>query len=189
LLASIAEEVSKKDFTRLCRQWIFRPLKMKRTDIRTLQQRASEKHFAIGHHYIKEKDQYARADSFLSTNYAIWLGNREGPGRVSSSAADLLRWDKALYTEKLVKPSTLREAFSPMKLNNDSLSRYGFGWGLRQDPVMGKIVHHTGDNPGYKTHILRYIDKHKTIILLSNNAYANFAAIINETEKVLREAE
>ena len=187
LLASIAEKVNGKEFIKLCRQWIFRPLKMKNTNIRTLEQKASAKHFAIGHVYVKEKDQYIRADSFPSSNYTIWLGNRKGPGRVSSTALDLLKWDKALYTDKLVKQSTLEEAFKPMKLNNDSLSLYGFGWMLKQDPAMGKIVHHTGDNPGYKTHIIRYIEKNKTIILLSNNAHEKFEAVIKEIEKIIRE--
>jgi hypothetical protein len=39
-----------------------------------------------------------------------------------------------------------------------------FGWELRNDPSFGKIVQHNGDNPGYKTEIIRYIDKKKTII-------------------------
>lgn len=186
VLASIAEKVSGKDFIELCRKWIFRPLKMRKTDIRSLHEKASIKHFASGHVYVKEKDKYIRADSFPSSNYTIWLGNRKGPGRVSSTAKDLLKWDKALYTDKLVKQSALKEAFSPMKLNNDSLSQYGFGWMLRQDAVMGKIVYHTGDNPGYKTQIIRYVDKKKTIILLNNNEHENFTKIINGIEEMMR---
>ncbi|MBC7873201.1 MAG: beta-lactamase family protein, partial [Ferruginibacter sp.] len=164
LLASIAEKASGKDFIELCRQWIFRPLKMKSTDIRTLSEKAATKNFAIGHLYINEKKQYVRADSFPSSDYTIWLGNRKGPGRISSTAADLLKWDNALYTNKLVKQATLLEAFSPMQLNDGNFSNYGFGWSLRSDSVMGKVVYHTGDNPGYKTQIIRFIDRQKTII-------------------------
>ncbi len=46
----------------------------------------------------------------------------------------------------------------------------------------GKIVMHTGDNPGYATQIIRYIDEGKIIILLSNNAYKNFDEIIRQLE-------
>jgi CubicO group peptidase (beta-lactamase class C family) len=130
LLASIAEKASGKNFIELCRKWIFRPLKMKNTDIRTLEEKKATRNFAIGHIYIKERDQYIRADSFPSSDYTIWLGNRTGPGRVSSNTVDLLKWDKALYTEKLVKQSTLAEAFTPMKLNDGSFSDYGFGWSI-----------------------------------------------------------
>jgi len=185
LLASIAEKASGKDFIKLCRKWIFRKLKMKSTDIRTLEEKKATKNFAIGHIYVEERNKWIRADSFPSSDYTIWLGNRKGPGRISSTAADLLKWDNALYTEKLIKQSTLQDAFTPMKLNNGSLSNYGFGWSLRTDTAFGKIVSHTGDNPGYKTQIIRYIDKRKTIIVLNNNAHRDFNSIIKQLEAML----
>jgi CubicO group peptidase (beta-lactamase class C family) len=116
--------------------------------------------------------------------YLAWKQKR--PGRISSTAADLLKWDKALYTEKLINQSTLQEAFTPMKLNDGSFSDYGFGWSLRTDPAFGKIVSHNGDNPGYKTQIIRYIDKRKTIILLNNNAHKNFGIILKELEALIK---
>ncbi len=185
LLASIAEKARGKDFIRMCQKWIFRPLKMRSTNIRTLKQKAATNNFAIGHIYVPAKQQYIRADSFPSSDYTIWLGNRKGPGRVSSTAADLLKWDKALYTKKLVQQSILQNAFTPMKMNNDSTSNYGFGWMLRSDPMLGKIVMHTGDNPGYATQILRYVDGGKTIILLSNNAYKDLPVLVQQIEAVL----
>jgi CubicO group peptidase (beta-lactamase class C family) len=186
LLASIAEKASGKDFIQLSRKWIFKKLKMKDTDIRTLEEKKTTTNFAIGHIYVKEREKYVRADSFPSSNYTIWLGNRKGPGRISSTATDLLKWDKALYTNKLVKQSTLQEAFTPMKLNDGNFSNYGFGWTLRTDSAFGKIVSHNGDNPGYKTQIIRYIEKKKTIILLSNNAHANFTAILKKLEMIIK---
>jgi len=186
LLGSIAEKASGKDFIDLCRNWIFRKLKMKSTDIRTLEEKKATRNFAIGHIYVEERNKWVRADSFPSSNYTIWLGNRKGPGRVSSSASDLLTWDQALYTEKLVKQSTLQEAFTPMKLNNGTISNYGFGWEIKNDPSFGKIVQHDGDNPGYKTQIIRYIDKKKTIILLNNNSYLNFNTLLKELEALIK---
>jgi CubicO group peptidase (beta-lactamase class C family) len=187
LLASITEKASSKDFIEMCRKWIFKKLKMKSTNIRTLEEKKATNNFAIGHIYVQERNKYVRADSFPSSDYTIWLGNRKGPGRISSTAADLLKWDKALYTEKLIKQSTLTEAFTPMKLNNDSLSNYGFGWMLQTDSALGKIVQHTGDNPGYKTQIIRCIDKRKTIILLNNNAHMDFNLIISRLETLLKD--
>lgn len=186
LLASIAEKTSGKDFIDMCCKWIFRKLKMKSTDIRTLEEKKATKNFAIGHIYVEERNKWVRADSFPSSDYTIWLGNRKGPGRISSTAADLLKWDKALYTEKIIKQSTLQEAFMPMKLNDGSFSNYGFGWMLRTDPpIAGKIVSHNGDNPGYKTQIIRYLDKKKTIILLNNNASPGFGTILKSMEAIL----
>ncbi len=186
LLASIAEKASGKDFIEMCRKWIFKKLKMKSTDIRTLEEKKATKNFAIGHIYVEERNKWIRADSFPSSNYTIWLGNRKGPGRISSTAADLLKWDKALYKEKLIKQSTLQDAFTPMKLNDGTISNYGFGWELRNDPSFGKIVQHNGDNPGYKTQIIRYIDKKKTMIILNNNAYSNFTPLLKQLEEVIK---
>lgn len=185
LLASVAEKASGKDFIKLCQDWIFKPLKMKNTNIRTLEQKAATKNFALGHILVKERNEYVRADSFPSSDYTIWLGNRKGPGRISSTAEDLLKWDLALYSNRLIKQATLEEAFTPMKLNDGKQSQYGFGWALRNDPVNGKIVYHTGGNPGYSTEIIRYLDRKKTFIILCNNAHESFGKIVNGVEKIV----
>ncbi|MBI2273531.1 MAG: beta-lactamase family protein [Bacteroidetes bacterium] len=180
LLASIAEKVSGRDFITFCNKEIFRKLGMKHTGIRTLAEKAAVKNFAIGHIYVKERDAFVRADSFPSSDYTIWLGNRKGPGRISSTVRDLLKWDQALYTDKLVSQATLAEAFQPMVLNNGKLSNYGFGWIPVTDDPSGRIVWHNGDNPGYKTEIMRFIDQQKTLIILCNNASDQFEHIIKQ---------
>ena len=185
LLASIAEKASGEDFISFCREHIFNLLEMKSTDIRSLEVKKSVANFALGHIYVPEKQRYVSADSFPSSNYTLWLGNRKGPGRVSSTASDLLKWDRALYTEKMISQSTLKEAFSPYTLTTDSLSQYGFGWMLDENPEAGKIVWHNGDNPGYKTIIIRLIDQDKTIIILCNNAHEKFKSLSEEIKKVV----
>ena len=184
LLGSIAEKASGKDFIVMCREWIFGPLKMNSTNIRTLEEKAATPNFAIGHIYVQSRNEFVRADSFPASDYTIWLGNRKGPGRISSTAEDLLKWDQALYTNQLVKASTLKEAFTPMMLTDGNISKYGFGWELPSDKTLGTVVMHTGDNPGYSTRIVRYIDQHKTIILLSNNNFPDFGKLVKEIEKL-----
>jgi len=56
---------------------------------------------------------------------------------------------------------------------------------LRNDPRIGKIVFHTGDNPGYKTEIIRYIDKNKMVIVLCNNAHEKFDEVVKAIEALL----
>jgi CubicO group peptidase (beta-lactamase class C family) len=185
LLASVAEKASGKDFIEFSRDRIFTPLQMSSTDIRTRDQKRGISNFARGYIYVEDKHRYVAADSFPEFNYTIWLGNRKGPGRVSSTSSDLFKWDRALYQERLVKQPTLQEAFTPMKLNSDSLSNYGFGWEIIPDSDRGKIVFHTGDNPGYKTAIMRYIDSDKTIIVLSNNASDSIRSIVSFIQKQL----
>jgi CubicO group peptidase (beta-lactamase class C family) len=169
LLATIAEKASGKNFVTLCRQWIFKPFGMRDTDIRSRAEKITLHNYAIGHGYVKSAEQFIAADSFPSSNYTIWLGNRKGPGRVSSTAQDVLKWDRVLYTQKFLRNATKAAAFAPARLHNGNLSYYGFGWDILQHPVLGKIVSHNGDNPGYKTQFVRCIDADKTIIILSNN--------------------
>lgn len=177
LLASIAEKVSGKDFVELTSEWIFKPLGMKNTAIRSLEEKAAVPNFAAGH--LKDSlGNYVNANKFHSSDYTVWLGNRKGPGRVSSTAEDLLKWDKALYTQKLVKMETLEEAFSPTKLNDETRSYYGFGWEVEPKSPFGKMVMHTGDNPGYKTIIIRFIEEDKTIIVLNNNYHPDMIRLV-----------
>jgi len=185
LLGSIVEKASGKDFVALCRDRIFNPVGMTSTNIRTKKEKDSISNFALGYILVSEKNKYVRADSFPSSNYTIWLGGRKGPGRISSTTSDLLKWDRTLYTEKLVRSQTMNEIFSPAKLNDGSFSNYGFGWMLRSDSVLGKVVYHTGDNPGYKTEILRYIDQDKTVIVLCNNAHKKFDDLVKDVEHLL----
>ncbi len=185
LLASIAEKASGEDFIRLCRDNIFHPLSMRQTDIRNLEDKEKRENMAWGYLYVPEQTRYVRADSFPASNYTLWLGQRKGPGRVSATAGDLLRWDQALYTTQLVNRETLEAAFSPALLKDGSLSHYGFGWEIASDAVLGKVVRHSGDNPGYKNHIIRYVEAHKTIILLCNNAHATFEEVLKGMEQLV----
>tara|TARA_X000000950_G_scaffold50443_1_gene59345 strand:+ start:4650 stop:5774 length:1125 start_codon:yes stop_codon:yes gene_type:complete len=169
LLGSIVEKVTGKDFVEMSKKWIFEPLKMENTSIRSNEEKKELDNLALGHKK-DSLDRFVNANKFLSSDYTIWLGNRKGPGRVSSNVFDLLSWDQALYTEKLVSKKTMEEAFFPYILNDKTLSYYGFGWRLNKD-LKNKIVTHSGSNPGYKTRIVRLLDKRKTIIILSNNDF------------------
>ncbi|EAZ81963.1 serine hydrolase domain-containing protein [Algoriphagus machipongonensis] len=176
-LASIVEKATGKDFVELSREWIFKPLHMNSTDIRSPEEKAKVENFAAGH--IKNSDgKYVNANKFPSSDYTIWLGNRKGPGRVSSIAEDLLRWDQALYTNRLVSQKTMELAFAPAKLNDGTRSYYGFGWSIEPKSPFGKMVMHTGDNPGYKTIIVRYIEENKTIIILNNNYHPDVMKLV-----------
>lgn len=178
LLGSIVEKVTDKDFVEISNNWIFEPLEMKNTSIRSNEEKKELNNLAFGHKK-DSLDKFVNANKFLSSDYTVWLGRRKGPGRVSSNVFDLLLWDQALYTEKLISKKTVEEAFSPYLLNDKTPSYYGFGWKLNNDPK-NKIVSHSGSNPGYKTRIIRLIDKKKTIIILSNNDF-----FLDELEKNL----
>lgn len=187
LLASIAEKASGRDFTEICRTEIFQPLGMKDTDLRTPAERSVIPHFAKGHIADQTGTNFLPADSFPSSNYTIWLGHREGPGRISSTTNDLLKWDAALRNNRLIKKETLNEAYTPMLLNDGQISYYGFGWDIFDNQPNHTIVGHNGDNPGYKTQIIRSVFNGKTLIVLSNNAPDKFDELVKTLQKLITE--
>lgn len=95
--------------------------------------------------------------------------NTTADGSLYFSILDLAKWDAALYTEKLVKKSTLEQMWTPVLLKNGqpNSDKYGLGWGT--DQIRGhRIVEHGGSWQGFNTHITRYVDDELTVVVLSN---------------------
>ncbi len=111
--------------------------------------------------------------------------NTTADGALYLTVYDMAKWDAALYTEKLLKRSSLEQMWTKVKLNNGKTAAHGFGWGLAE--VRGhRLIEHGGSWQGFKAHISRYVDDKLTIILFANQARANqtklardIAAIIN----------
>jgi len=193
LLASIAEQVSGTEFTEYIREMITQPLRMDKTQFRTLQEKVAMPDFAWG--FIPDEGGVQiSADSFPSSNYTIWLGNRKGPGRISSTASDLLKWDRSWYTGHILNEKLITAAYEPARLLSDSLTAYGFGWELRE--MNGRqMVGHSGNNPGYRTLLVRDIEANRTVILLSNNSFESldnlaaglFSVLEKEAEQLKRQ--
>ncbi|WP_409178959.1 serine hydrolase domain-containing protein [Brevibacillus fortis] len=169
LLASIVEHAADTRFADFLQQHIFQPLGMQHTKV--YNRRYSPEliqHYAYGYVYSAQSEALVLPDESSENDFVIYLDGIQGDGAVSSTLDDLRKWDRALYTEKLVKKATLKRAFSPVQLTDNSLSYYGYGWRLREDRVIGKVVHHGGSWPGYRSWLRRYIETDKTIIYLTN---------------------
>ena len=129
---------------------------------------------------------------FISSFGMAWSDSLYGGVGILSKTMDLLKWDRALYSNKLVDQETLQEAFIPYPLANDSSSVYGFGWYVRENFIIkgrncGKRVDHDGLWPGYESSIVRYIDMDKTIIILSNQAPSSKDRLVEEISVLLFE--
>lgn len=96
-----------------------------------------------------------------------------GFGDYISTVDDLLRYDQALYDNRLLKTSTLQQSFEPARLNDGQLqpALFGLGWEISKDSTHGKVVYHSGAAVGLSAILLRNIDKHQTVILFDNCHY------------------
>ena len=101
-----------------------------------------------------------------------------GDGGIYASARDLLKWDQALYTERLVSQSTLKEAFTPGKLADGTETGYGFGWEIRRNSNGSLQVRHSGGWVGFRTHIARDIEEKDTLIVLTSDTSSNLRCIL-----------
>jgi CubicO group peptidase (beta-lactamase class C family) len=107
-----------------------------------------------------------------------------GDGGVYSTVDDLLKWDQALYTDKLVRQSALAAAFVPGSVQEGS-SNYGFGWNIA-DENGEKYVWHTGSTAGFRAFIERRLTSKITVILLTNRGNSKRIEINDAILNILR---
>jgi CubicO group peptidase (beta-lactamase class C family) len=154
-LAEIIRKVSGKPWEEYLRERIFLPLEMNST--RTTNMTVLVPGRANGYGFRDGKYE----------NSAIYFALRPS-GAFLSTVLDLAKWDAALYTDRVFKPSTREQMWTAVKLNNGTTHNYGFGWEL--DTVGGhKLVHHGGSLPGFRSELARFPDDKLTIVVLANS--------------------
>ena len=99
--------------------------------------------------------------------------NTTADGSLYFNVLDLAKWDAALYTEKLLKRSSLETMWTPVKLKSGEPNKdgYGFGWFI-EDRHGHRVVSHDGAWQGFQTTIARYVDDQLTVVMLTNLAEA-----------------
>lgn len=169
LLASVIEKVSGKTYGDYLEQYIFKPLGMKNTFVynRRYAPRAI-KNYASGYVMDDAGERKVLPDSTQRFRYVYTLDGIVGDGMVNSTVNDLLKWDQALYTEKLLPAAERDVLFESGKLNDGTPCSYGFGWFIKDNQEGGKTLSHSGSWPGYITYIERNIKNKETLIILQN---------------------
>lgn len=155
LLASIVEKVSKMSFGDFLKKEIFDPLGMANTFISN-DNKTLKPNMATGY-----KGGWRVAQK-------TFLDGVVGDKGLYSSVLDLYKWDKALYTDKIVSRQTLQEAFMPNGKPLSSKKNYGFGWRMDKLPDSTRIIYHTGWWEGFQTLLVRVMKDTSTIVVLKN---------------------
>jgi CubicO group peptidase (beta-lactamase class C family) len=159
LLGILIHKVTGKFYGDYLQERIFKPLGM--TSTRIISERDIIPHRAAGYELAdgQPKNQEWVSPSFNST----------ADGTLYFTVLDLEKWDAALYTEKLLKRSSLDQMWTVMKLNNGQPNKanYGFAWDI--NAVNGhKVIEHGGAWQGFTCDISRYVDDKLTIVVLTN---------------------
>jgi CubicO group peptidase (beta-lactamase class C family) len=159
LLGIVIHRVTGKFYGDYLQERIFKPLGM--TTTRIISEAEIIPHRASGYELVKGqlKNQEWVSPTFNST----------ADGTLYFTVLDLEKWDAALYTEKLLKRSSLDQMWTVMKLNNGQPNKadYGFAWDIKE--VNGhKVIEHGGAWQGFTCHIARYVDDKLTVLVLTN---------------------
>jgi D-alanyl-D-alanine carboxypeptidase len=156
LLGMIIEKVSGKSYGEFLDERIFKPLGMTQTRVNDLQ--AIIPNRAQGYHW---NGKVLRNGEYVSPTQPF------AAGMLVSTVSDLVKWDAALGSEKLLKKSALESMWLPTPLSKGSPAEYGMGWQVK--PVNGhRLVSHGGGIPGFSTQISRFLDDRLTVIVLTN---------------------
>lgn len=140
-------------------QRIFQPLGMQST--RIISEADIVPNRAAGYHLVKGQ--------LKNQEWVAPTVNTTADGSLYFTILDLAKWDAALYTEKLLKRSSLDLMWTPVKFKNGKANDgdYGFGWFI-EDRHGHRCIHHDGAWQGFETAIDRYVDDQLTVVALSN---------------------
>lgn len=107
--------------------------------------------------------------------------NTTADGSLYFNILDLAKWDAALYTEKLLRASSLQAMWTPVTLNNGKPNSAGYGFGWRTGEVGGhRVIEHGGAWQGFTSNISRYVDDRLTVVVLANLAGAGPETITHQ---------
>jgi CubicO group peptidase (beta-lactamase class C family) len=175
LLALIVEHASGGRYAEFLRRRIFQPLGMQST-LAYEAGVSAVAHRAFG--YSAAAGTWRRTDQSLTSATL-------GDGGIYSSIDDLVKWDAALCHDRLLRPASLRLALQPWVRTDDPQVHYGFGW-----RITGDTRWHSGETLGFRTVIVRYLERRLTVVVLTNrNDPAPYAAAIAIAKEFLPHAD
>ncbi len=161
LLATIVERITGKHFEDFMRDNIFEPLGMHRSYIYSMRGDTVVSTFmdcdVPGHDMFRNGGQTAQND---------YLNGVMGDKIMFSTVDDIYRFCVALNYDLLLPDSIQSEAFRPGSPTWWHEENYGFGWRLHQQHP--GTVYHFGWWKGYRSYIIRYVDKNRVLIVLTN---------------------
>ena len=166
ILGMIIEKLDGRPYAESLQARILKPLDMTST------------YFVSERTLIKGRARGYESDGKGGVKHAQYL-NMDWPyaaGSMESTVLDLAKWDAALYGEKILPKSALKEMWTRTKLTDGKVRDYGFGWELH-NINNSELVEHGGGIHGFATYIRRVPSKELTVIVLLNEGGANPQAV------------
>lgn len=159
VLAEIISRASHMPWSQYLQERIFTPLQMSATRTTTIEELVSDR--ASGYHWM-DTNNYRNAPG---------LPGVRASGAFLSSVLDLIKWDAALNSDKVLSSQQRELLWTPVKLNDGSEKPYGLGWEVGQVGEH-RQVKHAGTMLGFRAQMLRWVDDRLTVVVLVNATQA-----------------
>lgn len=161
ILGHIMEAITGKTYAELLQNRIFTPLEMKNSGYDF-------------HHTVKKKKASGYEKTFKGFEHAEFhdMDIPYAAGAIYSTTHDLMRWERALSSEKLLKKSLMDKMYQTSPHRN-----YSYGWFIDDIPTekYGRQltnISHAGMIQGFNSYVSRYIEDQYLIVILNNTGGA-----------------
>ncbi|MGC4022996.1 MAG: serine hydrolase [Cyclobacteriaceae bacterium] len=155
VLAFIVEKITSKNYSDVLKEKIFEPAKMSSS-------------FFSATHPLPMTIGYING----MPEMVYPIENTIGAGAITSTAEDLLQWNRALTAHTLLPEKETEQMFTPRVPWDEYYADYGYGWMIDKSQFVGskkyKTEYHPGTEAGFFTMLLRRPEKGVFIVLLNN---------------------
>lgn len=115
---------------------------------------------------VYEKSQ----EKIVNTSY-IDMSVPFSAGNLLSTTIDLNKWYQCLFEYRIVSKNSLQKALTPYRLNDGSITKYGYGWFI--DRLQGELViSHEGGINGFLSSAW-FIPNSKMLTVILSNCMCN----------------
>src|SRR6266540_3325953 len=154
VLGRIIEVVCNKTYEEVLDSLIIKPFQLNQTGYKD-------------HYTIINKRAVGYAETYVGYKRGRQFGIAPSGG-IFSTAGDLLKWEQALYTDKIITQKSKEIIFkkTPFVTGNGWKVNENFFNTNSSDSI--KVVKCTGGLPGFTSLVVRFLKDNKTIILLEN---------------------
>ncbi len=111
-----------------------------------------------------------------------------GDGQVFTSIDDMVQWERALRSGKLVTRKLLDRAFTSGTLKSGEATDYGFGWSVTGEG-RDRTIEHDGGWNGTATFFRIRLGGKRSVVVFSNDEEADVISLADEIEEVISERE
>lgn len=132
---------------------------------------------------------YRRVGTVLENRDAIQPNTGRGLGDITSTVADMARWEREQLAPRLVSASTATLARKPVLLNDGKMEPYGYGWSTERILPLATLQH-DGQTAGFSASYIRVPERRLAVVVFSNCYAAPVDSVgrfvLRRTESVLR---